>query len=405
MSLSEIQPFGGNPLAEVLVRLQVEVGNDIDSIVDDELLGTAIEDWCAHVVSKHVVSAPLVRFDDATSDYEQGQRLVQIADGQPALAPAVWYKLRVPFDGDWHLLLLRPAASISGGPPRGMIRDACIELTVCEPNIEPDVVRRRLDDALGRLRFYVDAMTKEVEAHNALLDATVRTKLASKKDRALRIRGILDALPYPLRRRDDQPAVLAVPVTRKSIIPRPEASGDRSSPEWAITIGQYDDVLRCLQDMAAVIERSPKAFANMDEEALRFLFLVPLNAQFQGGATGETFNFEGKTDILIRHQGKNVFIAECKVWHGPKTLTDAVDQLLGYVTWRDTKTAILLFNRGGSLTTVLDTIPEAVEKHLNFKRKQEYRSETGFRFVLRHRDDTSREIILTVLVFDVPASD
>jgi hypothetical protein len=31
---------------------------------------------------------------------------------------------------------------------------------------------------------------------------------------------------------------------------------------------------------------------------------------FKGQATGETFNFQGKTDILIRVEGKNVSIAE-----------------------------------------------------------------------------------------------
>jgi hypothetical protein len=43
---------------------------------------------------------------------------------------------------------------------------------------------------------------------------------------------------------------------------------------------------------------------------------VQLNGQYQGQATGETFNHVGKTDILIRHENKNVFVAECKFWGG-----------------------------------------------------------------------------------------
>jgi hypothetical protein len=38
----------------------------------------------------------------------------------------------------------------------------------------------------------------------------------------------------------------------------------------------------------------------MREEDLRQHFLVQLNGQYEGQATGETFNFQGKTDILIR---------------------------------------------------------------------------------------------------------
>jgi hypothetical protein len=40
--------------------------------------------------------------------------------------------------------------------------------------------------------------------------------------------------------------------------------------------------------------------------------LVQLNGQYEGQATGETFNFQGKTDILIRVDGQNIFVAECK---------------------------------------------------------------------------------------------
>ena len=66
-----------------------------------------------------------------------------------------------------------------------------------------------------------------------------------------------------------------------------------------------------MQNMVPVMELSPHAFYNMGEEDLRSQFLVQLNGVFKGQASGETFNFQGKTDILIRVDGKNVFIAEC----------------------------------------------------------------------------------------------
>lgn len=154
--------------------------------------------------------------------------------------------------------------------------------------------------------------------------------------------------------------------------------------------------------MAELMERSPKTFARLDEEALRDHFLLQLNGQYQGGAAGETFNFEGKTDILIREKGRNLFIAECKFWDGPAKLTETVDQLLRYTSWRDTKTAIFVFNRGRALIGVLAKISPAISAHSNFVREIGYGSETDFRFVLHHRDDPERELTLTVLVFEVP---
>ena len=90
------------------------------------------------------------------------------------------------------------------------------------------------------------------------------------------------------------------------------------------------------------MERSPQTFAKLTEEEIRDFFLIQLNGHYQGNATGETFNGAGKTDILIRYKNANAFIAECKFWSGQKKMTETINQLMGYITWRDTKTAITI---------------------------------------------------------------
>ena len=140
----------------------------------------------------------------------------------------------------------------------------------------------------------------------------------------------------------------------------------------------------------------------MDEESLRSHFLVQLNGHYEGQATGETFNYEGKTDILIRSGGKNIFIAKCKYWAGPQKLTEAIDQLLSYSSWRDTKVAVIVFNRNKGFTKVLESIRSTTNKHSNCKRELDKRSETSFRFIFSHRDDTNRELTLTIMAFDIP---
>ena len=151
-----------------------------------------------------------------------------------------------------------------------------------------------------------------------------------------------------------------------------------------------------------MLERSPQTFKDMEEEQLRDQFLVPLNSHYEGQSTGETFNSCGKTDILIRVNDKSIFIAECKIWRGPKFLSNALDQLLGYTTWRDTKTALIIFNRNKNLSNVLNQIEPVVLEHSNCKKSLKYDKETGFRFIFGHPSDSNREIIITVLVFDVP---
>lgn len=89
------------------------------------------------------------------------------------------------------------------------------------------------------------------------------------------------------------------------------------------------------------MERHPSTYAGKDEETLRDHFLMILDTHFES-VTGETFNRNGKTDILIRHEKSNVFVGECKFWRSEKSLIKTIDQLLDYLTWRDSKAAVEL---------------------------------------------------------------
>jgi hypothetical protein len=160
-----------------------------------------------------------------------------------------------------------------------------------------------------------------------------------------------------------------------------------------------------MSSMVRVMEQSPKAFDKMGEEDLRTQFLVQLNGQYEGRATGETFNFQGKTDILIREGDRNVFIAECKFWGGEKQFLETIDQLLSYLSWRDTKTAIVVFNRNANFSDVLSKIAEAVPKHKNYKRTVGKPNESSFRYIFHQPGDPNRELTVSVLAFDVPTAD
>lgn len=173
-------------------------------------------------------------------------------------------------------------------------------------------------------------------------------------------------------------------------------------PEPALSNEDYEEILRIMQNMVQVMELSPHAFHTMGEEDLRSQFLVQLNGAFAGQATGETFNFQGKTDILIRVEGKNVFLAECKFWKGEKALLATLDQLLSYLSWRDTKAAVLVFNRNADFSAVLAKIRETVPKHPLFKRDLGASGESTFRYIFAQPNDSNREIVLAVLAFDIP---
>jgi hypothetical protein len=85
-------------------------------------------------------------------------------------------------------------------------------------------------------------------------------------------------------------------------------------------------------------------------------------------------------------------------------LTETIDQVLGYTSWRDTKVAVIVFNRNKEFSRVLSSIVETTKAHANFKRELSGSTETTFRYGFSHKDDKNRELFLTVLAFDVPQS-
>jgi len=166
-------------------------------------------------------------------------------------------------------------------------------------------------------------------------------------------------------------------------------------------VQDYEAALRVIRSQRNALERSPTTAAKLDEEEIRDLLLVSLNAQFEGAAGGELFNGDGKTDILIRVDDRNIFIGECKVWAGPKTIDEALAQLFGYLVWRDTKAAILLFVRNKDVSAVVRKAIDKIKDHSNHKRSDAFNDTSAgeYAFTMHAEGDTEREIHLTLIPF------
>ena len=284
------------------------------------------------------------------------------------MVPGERIEVRVPFEGEAELFFARPN-TMSSSPPRAVIEKNELVLRYDSASDSAGDVRPQIDRTLVEIEQYLGWQRPMIEAHNNGLLATAAKAIEQRRDRLLAQSQRAASLGIPIKRREDAPKTYAIPTARKKAAPvLPPASTTPFTPEPMWAMEQYEQALKITQDMALVMERSPDAFKTMDEEALRQHFLVQLNGQFEGKVTGETFNMAGKTDILLREGERNVFIAECKFWKGPKAFGEAIDQLLGYATWRDSKTAILVFNRGTETSTVLAGIDTVVKGHVNFKR-------------------------------------
>lgn len=267
----------------------------------------------------------------------------------------------------------------------------------------PERVAQEIESFLGQVRKELDTLRDEFGRYAGRIPSTAMQHLRSRRtqiEKRNKFHGKLSAI-IPLRKRDDGTDRIVVPVQRTPA-PLPVAV-HTTVEEPEIAMAAYDDILKTMQSMVKVFERSPSVFKEMGEESLRTILLVGLNGLYEGAATGETFNGTGKNDILIRHRDQNVFIAECLIWEGVTTLQSKMDdQLFKYATWRDSKLALLIFNRNKNFTDVIDKMKSTVAGHSHCIRQLPFMHESGARYLFKRSDDPQKQFTLTCLAFDVP---
>jgi hypothetical protein len=402
--------FHDSDLGAVLSNQADKLIAEIEGMGSNTLLNANLEDLSSVLAEKHRVS--MVKLKETEITIEQNEASIDVSRDPsrlifnrsgPFYVKGTGVSFFVPFEGDSALFRCQPS-TYTMNPPRASIGNGELVLRYERTDHDAEAIRSSFQAELGRIRQYIEWMAGNVSQFNDSLSERARSHIEQRRNKLLKDQGLVSALGFPLRRREGVPQTYTVPtVQRKPPVQRPSNPTPPFKPEPVLELQEYEHILSVISNMVVVMERSPKAFSGMGEEDLRQHFLVQLNGHYEGQATGETFNFDGKTDILIRVDGKNIFIAECKFWRGPESFSQALDQLLGYATWRDSKIALLVFNRDRQLSTVLSKIPELVKASPYFKRQLEFKGDTGFRFTMRHRDDQNRELLLTALVFEVPA--
>lgn len=392
------------------IRLTMEkMRQEVELLDENQLLNTPPEDLKNYLVEKYGITPITLLRDQWYADYQDApvdvrhDRMRWIEDrSRPAMVAGERVEVRIPFEGESELFYTK-ANTFNMNPPRAVVDKNEIVLRYDTPADQPRDVRSLVDQTLRDIEQHLGWQRDMIDAHNRSLPGAAEQAIRQRRERLLAQSQRAEALGIPIRRRTDAPKTYALPTVKRKAVPTlPPATTVQFKPEPALDMELYEHILKVVQDMALVMERSPDAFKAMNEEALRQHFLVQLNGQFEGKATGETFNMSGKTDILLREADRNVFIAECKFWKGPKAFGEAIDQLLGYATWRDSKTAILVFNRGTETSTVLAGVDATAKAHVNFKRAVGWLHESGFRYVFHSNGEKNRELILTVLVFHVP---
>ncbi len=387
MARSDLLFFGPDAFAvEQHQRAAAEA--EISGIEGNRLLNTNVDDLVTYIVDKYGIDVPVLDEENMAVDRQEAKRDVSgaprraahlFSSGAPVYVTGTEVIVEVPFSGDPQMFQVKPKTS-NLNPSRGEVRGNTITFRYWRDTAQTDQVRQELDGWLGDIKQYLQWQQDSFKQFNDELARLARVEITKRRDKLLANQNLVAGLGIKLKRRPETAMTYIAPEVKRKIPPTmPPSTTGAFKPEPILEEPEYQHILDVIDGMVKVMERSPKAFHGIDEEGLRTHFLVQLNGHYDGHATGETFNYEGKTDILIRSGNRNIFIAECKFWNGPAKLTETIDQLLGYLSWRDSKTAILLFNRNKDFSKVVAAIPDVVKAHPNFQKEEGKRGDTGFR--------------------------
>lgn len=406
--------FNEGDLSTMLEERKRRMQLIIDKYGAEALLQSSTDVLCDQFENEFKIDPLQLDVGSVTIDDQETQMDVRndpnrwISDkSRPFFVGGLSIRYYVPYSGDPVLFRYQPPRYLIK-VFRGTIENGNLVITVTRTDQDKSTesFNKEFNREIADIQKMVASAAESINSYNQELRNLVREHVEGRRNKLLADRNLVSELGFPLRRQSDVPRAATVPIKRKQIdIVKPASSQPVETPfkpEWAIEIEVYEDILNVIRDLSIAMERSPSTFTRLNEEEIRDFILIILNAQFKGQATAETFNYGGKTDILIRHDNRNIFIAECKFWSGQKGFQETIDQILSYSQWRDCKLAILLFNRNKNFTSVINSMRVATQKHPNFRREIDNGGDTMYKCNVHHPDDVQREMILTTLAFEIP---
>lgn len=406
-----MRPFTNGDTFATFRNLIDSVVSEINSLDNSYVLKASQSELEEHFVDKVLIEPLVLHVENRYIKNQSGTKIDISRDFRRGIFPderitvqGTKIDIAIPFEGNSDLWKIRASTFSLSGYPEVEVRNNEIIFSISFPDdsAESNHLLAEIDRNTKSLSEAVGYLKNDVTNHNNSAPNTIRQALTRKRTLAQSTTGAIAALGIPIKRVGAEPTFTIPTKRRTKPSTLPQVATGKYEPEPVLEEKEYLHILEILKSMSLVIERNPSSFASLDEESIRDHFLLQLNGHYEGGATGETFNASGKTDILIREGNKNVFIAECKFWRGQKVFIEAINQLLGYLTWRDSKCALLIFNKTKDSSAVRQKMHEIMEALPEYRKTEFHQPNGDSRYILVKTSEPGKEIVVTTQLYDIP---
>lgn len=401
--------FSDRDLRGMFDMLHQTAGKNVDALSPAHIRNTPTDIVVEHIANPLFIEPLMIYEDRMNQDQQEIQIDVQGWPGRctfrdgPCMIPGIKLVISLPFSGDSRLWKLQPGTHMPGAYPHGTVLGSNLEMVFEQPNdVPPETFLREHEQNMEHIRKYLNWQKEEIEKFNIDLPNNIRSLIEARKMRLSKHEILAKTINIPLKHDPNAPKFEPVYIQKRILTPLPPAPTGNRKQEFGIAEQDYKDILNLIHHVGRTFEETPKTYAVHDEEELRDIILANLNIYYKGDASGETFRSSGKTDIRILAEDRAAFVAECKIWKGSKTVADAIDQLLLYLTWRDCKTAIIIFNKEvAGFTNLLPKTLDALKSHGRFVRIEKVADQGEWKCVFKSKDDDAMLVYVHVFLFNL----
>jgi hypothetical protein len=374
---------------------------------ENYLLNVNEQNYIEHLANKYSFDCPEIHYEKVYADSYEGDIPAEWFPPYYYVVSGKKYKKQViqffiPCSGNTSLLFYTPINSFFMDSGSFEIRGETLIAEYINYNDNAKSIRENYESDKNHIQRIAENLITDIERFNLMLEGYIKSLLQQRKQKLLSQNNLLTSLGIPLRKNENVTSTFSVPKPqlREKIIVKPTVTEKGFKPEPTLDDDNYQKILKLINDVGKNFERMPSLFKDKGEEDLRDHILMVLDPNFESGsASGETFNKTGKTDIQLRHNSSVVFIGECKFWSGEKNYLSTIDQLLGYLTWRDTKGSIIVFVKQKDITAIIEKVKNETPKHQNFLGFTNKSDENWFNYRFHINGDTNREVKLAVQLY------
>lgn len=333
-----------------------------------------------NISNDHRFAAYLFRDDDAGPVYKKGRQI----------------EVHLPFSCDEELFDVHPS-TFTTVLPKAEIRGAELVFT---HDFFSDVdtseqIEKEIDRHTELIKTYAGWLNNDINSFNGSIDSVIDNGLSARRKKLSLDEAVLEKLGV-----QEQTAPLRGFVKPERKLDLKILKEDKEI-EPSLEMETYGEIIQLVNSLGINLERSSERLRELDEESLRDTIFMALNSVYRGMASAEAFNKEGKTDILIKYQDKNIYIAECKIWRGDAYFTDGIAQLLSYLTWRDLKTSYIIFSKNQDMKSVIEKSKALLETNANYVAKSKEISNSCVAYRFKQDVGTTNECMITLHVFDL----